>query len=213
MLSSSPSGLWNKPRGLLCYKCAMKPTSAIRTSLLWTPSGLESHSIFRRQFIDVVKKRLDLSIEYLAENANEVQYYTLPSGMRVKIPKSDVGHFLHELYIELFERRRNISRILESLAGRDVRRALEMFVSLITSGHLREDQITSQVRGAGSILITEHNILKILMRTEYRFFSEQSGFVVNIFNFQNEWNKPNNFILSRYDFSSQTIGENWANRY
>lgn len=157
-------------------------------------SGIAFH-ISPPRFIDVVKKRLDLSIEYLAAHAPAVQDYTLPSGVRIKLPKSDVGRFLHELYLELFERRRNISRILESLAGRDVRRALEMFVSIITSGHLREDQITSQVQGSGEIRITEHNILKILMRSEYRFFSETSGFITNIFAFQNDWKKPNNFII------------------
>jgi hypothetical protein len=33
------------------------------------------------------------------------------------------------------------------------------------------------------------------MRTEYRFFSEDSGFVQNIFSFDQEWENPNNFLL------------------
>ena len=105
-------------------------------------------------------------------------HYTLPSGIRIAIPRSDLGTFLHELYVELFERRRNVSRILESLAGLDVRRALDMFSGIITSGHLREDQITSQVAGNAEVRITEHNILKILMRGEYRFFSDNSGLII-----------------------------------
>ena len=72
------------------------------------------------------------------------------------MPTTELGRFLQELYVELFERRRNIARIMESLAGKDVRRALDMFVSIITSGHLGEDQITSQVRGGGEMKITEH---------------------------------------------------------
>jgi hypothetical protein len=81
-----------------------------------------------------------------------------------------------------------------------VRRALEMFVSIITSGHLGEDQITSQVLGDSQIRITEQNILKILMRAEYRFFSDNAGFVTNIFHFESDWKKPNNFILSEILF-------------
>jgi len=158
-------------------------------------SGIAFH-ISPPRFTDVVKKRLELSIEYLAATAGSRQTYTLPSGHRITLPMSELGRFLQELYVELFERRRNISRILESLAGRDVRRALQMFVSIITSGHLREDQITSQVRGAGEVTITEHNILKILMRTEYRFFSDQSGVVSNIFNVLSDWKKPSNFMIS-----------------
>jgi hypothetical protein len=155
-------------------------------------TGIAFH-ISPPRFIDVVKRRLDLSIGYLAQTARDVHTYTLPSGARITIPSTELGKFLHELYVEIFERRRNISRILESLAGLDVRRALEMFVSIITSGHLGEDQITSQVRG--EVKITEQNILKILMRAEYRFFSDNTGFVTNIFHFENDWKKPNNFIL------------------
>ena len=84
---------------------------------------------------------------------------------------------------------------MEALAGKDVRRALDMFVSIITSGHLGEDQITSSVRGGGEIRITEHNLLKILMRADYLLFSDGSGFVSNVFHFENEWNRPSNLLI------------------
>jgi hypothetical protein len=162
-------------------------------------TGIAFH-ISPPRFIDVVKRRLDLSIGYLAANAASTQAYELPSGIRMSIPTTDLGMFLRELYVDIFERRRNISGILESLAGLDVRRALDMFVSVITSGHLGEDQITSQVRGAGGVKITEHNILKILMRTDYRFFSDHSGFVSNIFTLESEWKKPSNFLFGEILF-------------
>lgn len=157
-------------------------------------SGITFH-ISPPRFIDVVKRRLELSLEYLTSHASEVQRYTLESGMRISYPKSALGFFLGQLYIELFERRHNISRILEALAGRDVRRALEMFVSVITSGHLSEASITSSVMGAGAIPIREHNVLRILMRTDYRFASDQSGYIINIFGFDKEWERPDNFIM------------------
>jgi hypothetical protein len=117
-------------------------------------SGITFH-IAPPRFIDVVKRRLELSLEYLTSEAADVQRYTLESGMRISYPKSALGQFLGHLYLELFERRHNISRVLEALAGRDVRRALEMFVSVITSGHLSEASITSSVMGARAIPITE----------------------------------------------------------
>jgi hypothetical protein len=157
-------------------------------------SGITFH-IAPPRFVDVVKRRLELSLEYLTGQATEVQRYTLESGMRISYPKSALGRFLGHLYLELFERRHNISRVLEALAGRDVRRALEMFVSVITSGHLSEASITSSVMGAGAIPIKEHNVLKILMRTDYRFASDQSGYIINVLGFNKEWERPDNFIL------------------
>ena len=73
--------------------------------------------------------------------------------------------------------------------------ALEMFVSIITSGHLSETAITSLVKGSGAFPISEYNVLKILMRTDYRFFSEDSGFTTNLFYYNQDWEKPDNFIL------------------
>lgn len=143
----------------------------------------------------MVRKRLDLSLEYLSARAPDTQSYSLPSGARIIVPTSELGRFLQELYIELFERRRNISRVMETPAGKDVRRALDMFVSIITSGHLGEDQITSSVQGGGEIRITEHNLLKILMRTDYVLFSDGSGFISNVFHFENGWNRPSNLLI------------------
>jgi hypothetical protein len=85
--------------------------------------------------------------------------------------------------------------MLQGLAGADVRKALEMFVAILTSGHLSEDAITSQAQGAGAIIIPEYTVLKILMRTEYRFFSDASGFIKNIFGFEQAWENANNFLL------------------
>ena len=85
--------------------------------------------------------------------------------------------------------------MLQGLAGRDVRRALDMFVSILNSGHLSEEAITSTAKGAGGISIPEYRVLKILMRTEYRFFNDNSGFVANIFHFDEAWHQPNNFVV------------------
>ncbi|WP_147155890.1 hypothetical protein [Reyranella soli] len=157
-------------------------------------SGVVFH-IAPPRFLDVVKRRLELSLEYLSRNSPDVLEYQLGSGMRIRYPKSMLGEFLRSIYLELFDRRHNVSRILQGLAGRDIRRALEMFVSILNSGHLREEALTSSAVGAQEIAISEYRILRILMRTEYRFFNNNSGFVSNIFYFDDDWQQPNSFIL------------------
>jgi hypothetical protein len=148
------------------------------------------------RFVDVVKKRLELSMEYLAEHAEEKQTYAIESGLRITYPKSELGDFLRRLYLDVFDRKRNVSRVLEALAGRNVRRALDMFVSIITSGHISPASITSTVMGGGELPVTERDVIKVLMRTDYRFFSDQSGFISNIFTFDPDWQRPDNFLLS-----------------
>jgi hypothetical protein len=148
------------------------------------------------RFVDVVKKRLELSMEYLAEHAEEKLTYTIESGLRITYPKSELGDFLRRLYLDVFDRKRNVSRVLEALAGRNVRRALDMFVSIITSGHISPTSITSTVMGGGELPVTERDVIKVLMRTDYRFFSDQSGFISNIFSCDPDWQRPDNFLLA-----------------
>jgi hypothetical protein len=136
-----------------------------------------------------------MSLEYLAENSPETLEYHLASGVRIRYPNSMLGEFLKAIYLDLFERRHNVSRILQALAGQNIREALEMFVSMLDSGHPREEAITSTALGAGGVTLPEYRVLRILMRTEYRFFNNGSGFVSNIFYFDEDWQQPNNFIL------------------
>jgi hypothetical protein len=157
-------------------------------------TGITFH-ITPPRFVDVVKRRLELSLEYLNDSIGENQSYAIETGLRITYPTATLESFLRRLYSDIFDRRRNISRVLEALAGRNVRRALDMFVSIITSGHLSETAITSTVLGGGNIPITEHDILKILMRTEYRLASDHSGFVFNLLSCKPEWQKPDNFLL------------------
>jgi hypothetical protein len=157
-------------------------------------SGVSFH-ITPPRFLDVVKRRLELCLEYLTANVEDRLEYTLSNGAKIVYPRTMLGEFLKGIYLELFVHKHNVSRILQGIAGRDVRRALEMFVSILNSGHLSADAITSHAKGAGEIIVPEYTILKILMRTEYRFFSENSGFVTNIFYFDDDWQQPNNFIV------------------
>lgn len=157
-------------------------------------SGVVFH-ISPPRFLDVVKRRLELSLDYLSKNTSNRLKYHLFSGARITYPNSIVGEFRKSIYLELFDRKHNVSRVLQGLAGRDVRRALDMFVAILNSGHLTEEAITSMAKGAGGISIPEYRVLKILMRTEYRFFNDNSGFVANIFHFDETWRQPNNFIL------------------
>ncbi|MDE0691777.1 MAG: hypothetical protein OXI55_05965 [Gammaproteobacteria bacterium] len=157
-------------------------------------SGVSFH-ITPPRFLDVVKRRLELSLDYLVHRADSRQEYHLSNGTKVSYPKTLLGQFLSGIYLELFERQNNVARILQGIAGRDVRRALEMFVAILTSGHLREETITSAAISSRAVVIPEYMVLKILMRTEYRFFNDASGFVTNVFFVDDEWERPTNFLF------------------
>ena len=162
------------------------------------------------RFVDVVKRRLELTIDYLAQAEQQDRSYEIESGLRIRYSNLDLESFLKRLYNALFDRRRNISRVLEAVAGKDVRKALEIFVAIITSGYLSTSAIASNTIGGGEISLKEHTILRILMRTNRRFFSKESGFVQNIFAYEDGFEKPDNFLLIEILFflftNRKTIG-------
>ncbi len=147
------------------------------------------------RFVDVVKRRLELSLEALAEEAPAQVKFQTKSGATISYPKSRAGEFLRGIYIELFQRPSNVSRILEALAGRNVRRALDMFMAIITSGHMPEEIIASVAQGTGMRSFPEYRTLRALMRQDYRFFNHYSGFVANIFNCDSRWQRPSNLLI------------------
>lgn len=147
------------------------------------------------RFVEVVKQRLELALKALADEAPEEIEYVSPGGARIKYPKSRAGLYLRSIYSEIFVKPRNISRVLDALSGRNVRRALDMFMAIINSGHIPEDLISAVAQGNSNRSIPEFQIIRILMRTDYRFYSERSGFVSNIFHTDTEWERPSNFLL------------------
>ena len=146
------------------------------------------------RFIDVVKKRLELSLDRLSLEAPEEVMFETESGATFKYPKKRSSDFLRGIYLELFQSTRNASRILEALAGRNVRRALDMFLALLTSGHIPEENLMEVARGGDFRPIPEFLILRALMRQDYRFYNEHTGFVSNIFFCSNQWSRPSNFL-------------------
>jgi GTPase SAR1 family protein len=145
-------------------------------------------------FISVVRKRLEIVIEKISAEAPDTLSFTLPNGAKVNYSNGSAGGYLINLYNDIFQRPRSVSTIIEAIAGKDIRRSLDMFMSIITSGHMNEEIAARVARNNGNDQIPEFRILKVLMRGDYKFFSEASPFVTNIFGLDNSWERPNNFV-------------------
>jgi len=142
------------------------------------------------RFVDVIKKRVQLAEDYIRKALPKELSYTLEDGKTISYDRDTLAEFLNRLYMEIFQTQRNSARIVESLAGKDTRRSLETFSRVITSGHLSALSITSIAAGGAADPVRERDIIKILMRTDYRFFSENSGAIRSIFICENDWDRP-----------------------
>jgi hypothetical protein len=133
------------------------------------------------RFLDVVKRRLELIIEDLADEVDKRLEFRLPTGAVVRYPSTDLGNFLISFYQSLFHPKREIRLVLEALIGRNVRNALQMFSDILISGHLTEDKVFLARASGGAVHLPERLVIRILMRTKYRYYSDEHGYISNIF--------------------------------
>jgi hypothetical protein len=145
-------------------------------------------------FVTVARKRLELAIEHLTKNAEKTQTFTLASGAVVTYPTDNLGRYLMAIYISIFHPRRSIRVILEALSGRNIRRALEMFAEILMSGYL-PDWLLFSISEGRTRTIAEWQIIRVLMRTNYRYFASEHGYVTNLFDIPEEGKTANNFLM------------------
>lgn len=148
------------------------------------------------RFLDVIKKRLDLVIEDLTREADKRLEYTLPNGVVIQYPATDLGKYLLGVYTALFSPQRRVRVILEALSNSNIRHALQMFCEILISGHMTEDRLFAASHGAGHVVMPEWLILRILMRTKYQFFAESHGYVCNLFDCNDDSSSMSNFVMS-----------------
>lgn len=147
------------------------------------------------RFIDVVRKRLELAIDHIAKDAPKRLYYSLPDGKQISYPATRLGEFLKTLYADIFRGGRRVSWLLEALAGRNVRDALEMFTRILMSGHLDDRQITGTLLGGEKFQIRDSTIVNVLMKTDYVYSANSHGFLTNVLFCNPNWKRPSNFLV------------------
>lgn len=145
-------------------------------------------------FITVARKRLELALEHLTKHAEKTQIFTLSNGASVIYPSTNIGRYLLSVYISIFNPKRSVRVILEALSGRNIRRALEMFTEILMSGYLSEGRLISISEGYGKS-VPEWLIIKVLMRTNYKYYADNHGYVTNIFDLPENSSSANNFLL------------------
>lgn len=157
-------------------------------------TGLVFH-ITPPKFVDVVKKRLELSLEHLAQEAPEVLEFIAQNGTKITYPRSNTGKYLKIIYDQIFIGQQNIARLLQALSDRNVRDSLNMFMSILTSGHMIEGRLGEQVAFGQSFKIENKILVRTLMRGDYCYYHNTSSFISNLFHCENTWERPSNFHL------------------
>ncbi|SFN45012.1 Type I restriction enzyme R protein N terminus (HSDR_N) [Nitrosospira briensis] len=145
-------------------------------------------------FQNVLHKRIQLALKHLALEGNRQLTYELPNGFRVEYGSNEISYYLTSIVKSIFEHDKYIRRLITGLAGRNIRRALEIFIEFCTSGHITEDQILKIKRAEGAHSIPLEVVTRVLLRTNRRLYDSDHSYVLNVFGAN--WNDedPNHFV-------------------
>ena len=88
-------------------------------------------------FTEVLKRRLQLAMSELAAATKaRLHEYSLDSGMKVVYPATELGYYLASIFKSIYDHDRLLRKLIIGLAGRDIRRAMEIFLDFCRSGHI-----------------------------------------------------------------------------
>ena len=147
-------------------------------------------------FTEVLQRRVQLALqEILASQSTATTLsYILPNGMRVSYPASDQSLYLASILRSLYEHDRFVRRVMTGLAGRDVRRALEIFLDFCTSGHIGEDEIYKIRLFKGKYVLPQSVVARVLLRMQRRFYDGDRAYVKNLIQCDPEDPLPDHFV-------------------
>lgn len=144
-------------------------------------------------FQHVLMKRVQLALKVLESESKEKLTFSLPNGFNVEYPKSEQAFYLTSILKSLFEHDRFARRMIVGLAGRNMRKALEIFLEFCNSGYIGDDQIFKIRQSEGNHVLPFHQVATVLLRMNRRFYDSDHSYVKNIFSASPDDDMPSYF--------------------
>ena len=128
----------------------------------------------------------------LSEKSSDNFYY-LPNGWKVNYPSTDELHYLKSILTSLFQNT-FFKRLISGLAGRDIRKGIEVFLDFCKSGHISEHEILKIKKTKGAFKLPNHIISRVFMRGNRLFYSDDESRIKNIFHSNPSDDLPDPFV-------------------
>jgi hypothetical protein len=187
-------------QGLFCNEDDLSSESDVEQKFIWRPLRDVTYDNHRHEppldtalkdlvyrieppnFQRVLQGRVLLAFkEMQKEQGNQLLSYNLSNGMRVEYPSSQLGMFLASIMRSIYEHDAFIRRMISGIAGRDIRRALEIFLEFCTSGHIDEGEILKIMTSRGQYCLPYFVVSNVLFRMNRRYYDGDQSFVRNVF--------------------------------
>jgi energy-coupling factor transporter ATP-binding protein EcfA2 len=147
-------------------------------------------------FSDVLQARIRLALEEMGRQSERggILTFQLPNGIKVSYPSEDQSLYLASILRSLYAHDRFVRQVMTGLAGRDVRKALEIFLDFCMSGHIGEDEIYKIRFFEGQHVLPLSVVARVLLRMHRRFYDGDKSYLKNILQCAPEDPLPDHFV-------------------
>jgi hypothetical protein len=140
--------------------------------------------------VDIISRRLEYVIDQLKKGG--LAKSLLPDTDKA----GDVAEFLTLVRKSILHDKKRVRFFLESIAMGNLRKALDIFSSFLTSGHTDAGKILSIYRSADAYTIPLHEFIKSIGLGDNRYYHGELSFVLNLYSISDE-SRPCHFTKLR----------------
>ncbi|AYL52871.1 MULTISPECIES: type I restriction enzyme HsdR N-terminal domain-containing protein [Citrobacter] len=142
----------------------------------------------------VLHSRVQLVLKEMTKtSASNTLSYSLPNGFNVEYSKDERSYYLTSIANSIFVHDAQIRRMIVGLSGRNIRRALEIFLEFCTSGHITEGEFLKIRQSEGRYALPLHIVTRVLLRLNRRFYDSDNSYLKNIFSTEKDDERANHF--------------------
>lgn len=143
---------------------------------------IQKYVINPPDFIKLILNRLEYVFNKMKlpeEDFKKLLKTNVDFGRRLKAIKD----FLQIIKLSFKRPNSRVSDFMAKISGGNMRSALELFSNFLMSGNTKIDEMLSIFRQTGRYNIAHHQLLKSIMMGDYRYYSEDPSYLMNVFDF------------------------------
>jgi hypothetical protein len=130
------------------------------------------------KFLPLIRNRIDYSRTVLKEAQSDLP---LVSPGTDQLVRDDIGDFLAVVEAGVLEQSKIIVHFIEALCFGNMRLALQMFTTFLSSGATDVDKMLRIYRRDGGYYIAYHEFVKSIMLGERKYYKESASPILNLF--------------------------------
>jgi hypothetical protein len=186
---------------------ALREESYYTASVQKTFTAYTNHKfhIASPKFLTLIRHRIDYSRELLLDSQSELQLGPLDTDLT---SRSDIAQFLKVVEAGVLEQSKVIVHFIEALCFGNMRLALQMFTTFLSSGATDVDKMLRICRRDGYYQIAYHEFVKSIMLGDRKYFKESASPILNVFDCGVERNSSHFTALRILDLLIRFRGQN-----